>query len=100
MEGSQETIVIVYSTPTCPYCNIAKGYFTNKGVKFVDYDVSQNREKGMEMIKKSGQTGIPVLDINGKIIVGFDKDAIDAALSNEMQASEAKTSLFNDPTSQ
>ena len=73
--------VIVYSTPTCPYCVLAKEYLQSKGVEFVDYDVSTNRPKAIEMIKKSEQMGVPVLDIEGEIIVGFDKPRIDAALA-------------------
>ena len=72
--------VIVYSTPACPYCNMAKAYLKEKGIEFEGIDVSQNQEKGQEMIEKSGQQGVPVLDINGKIIIGFDKTKIDEAL--------------------
>jgi glutaredoxin-like YruB-family protein len=72
--------VTVYSTPTCPYCNMAKQYFKEKGIEFVDYNVAENPEKAEEMIKKSGQQGVPVIDINGKIIVGFNKAEIDKAL--------------------
>ncbi len=73
--------IIVYSTPECPYCVLAKDYLSKKGARFVDYDVSSNREKAIEMIRKSEQTGVPVLDINGEVIVGFDKARIDAALA-------------------
>lgn len=75
--------VTVYSTPTCPYCHIAKDYLKSKGVEFEDIDVSKDRAKAEEMIKKSGQMGVPVLDINGKIIIGFDKKAIDEALNSK-----------------
>jgi glutaredoxin-like YruB-family protein len=73
--------VVVYSTSTCPYCTIAKDYLGNRKVGFEDVDVSQDRKRAIEMIKKSGQMGVPVLDIGGKIIVGFDRAAIDAALA-------------------
>ena len=72
--------VKVYSTPTCPWCIRAKEYFKEKKVPFEDIDVSVNHEAAHEMITKSGQSGVPVIDIDGKIIVGFDKEAIDAAL--------------------
>jgi len=72
--------VIVYSTPDCPYCTMAKTYLSGKGVKFVDYDVSKDRAKAEEMIAKSGQGAVPVLQINGRIIVGFDREVIDNAL--------------------
>jgi glutaredoxin 3 len=71
----------VYSTPTCPWCTVAKKYLTSKNVPFEDLDVSRNREAAMEMVQKSGQRGVPVIDINGKIIVGFDQAAIDRLLS-------------------
>lgn len=71
----------VYSTPTCPWCTVAKKYLTSKNVPFEDLDVSRNREAAMEMVQKSGQRGVPVIDINGKIIVGFDQATIDRLLS-------------------
>jgi glutaredoxin 3 len=72
--------VKVYSTQTCPWCVRAKDYLKTKGVKFDDIDVSRNQAGAQEMMQKSGQRGVPVLDIDGKIIVGFDKPAIDDAL--------------------
>jgi glutaredoxin 3 len=75
-------MVKIYSTPTCYYCNIAKKYFKEKGIKFVDYNVSGDRRKAMEMVHKTGQQGVPVIDINGKIIVGFDKKKIDQMFTN------------------
>lgn len=75
--------IIIYSTTACPYCNMAKAYLKEKGVEFQEFDVSQNQEKGLEMVEKSGQQGVPVIDVNGKIIIGFDKAKIDEALANE-----------------
>ena len=72
--------VIVYSTPTCPWCHVAKDYLKKNNVEFDDFDVSKDHAKGEEMIKKSGQMGVPVLDIGGKIIIGFNKKEIDEAL--------------------
>ena len=72
--------VIVYSTPTCPYCDMAKNFLKENKVEFSEFDVSIDQEKAQEMIRKSGQTGVPVLDIDGTIIVGFDVDRIKAAL--------------------
>jgi glutaredoxin-like YruB-family protein len=89
--------VIVYSTSTCPYCTMAKDYLSGKGVKFEDVNVSNDRQRAMEMIQKSGQMGVPVLDIKGKIIVGFDRPRIDAALSSEPTGPERKRHMFNDP---
>jgi len=71
---------IVYSTPTCPYCVLAKKFLKDLGVDYIDYNVAADHEKAKEMYEKSGQLGVPVLDINGKIIIGFDKAAILRAL--------------------
>lgn len=78
---AKQNKVIVYSTQSCPYCVMVKDYLRNKGIAFEDVDVGANREKAMEMIQKSGQMGVPVIDINGQVIVGFNKMAIDAALN-------------------
>jgi len=75
--------IIVYSTPTCPYCHVAKEYLKSKGADFEDVDVSKDQKRAEEMIKKSGQMGVPVLDINGKIIIGFNKREIDEALKKQ-----------------
>ena len=73
--------VTVYSTPTCPYCIKTKQFLKDNNVNFENIDVSSNQEKAQEMIDKSGQMGVPVLDIEGDIIAGFDKLAIQKALS-------------------
>lgn len=70
----------IYSTPTCTYCHKAKDFLKEKGIEFEDIDVSADTAKAQEMIDKSGQMGVPVLEINGKILVGFDKEAIEKAL--------------------
>ena len=72
--------VIIYSTPNCPWCARTKQYLKEHNIPFIDYDVSANREKAEEMIQKSGQMGVPVVDIDGVIIVGFDKPRIDLML--------------------
>ncbi len=68
--------VTIYSTPTCHYCNLAKGYFDENGVKYEAFDVSSNLEKRKEMMEKSGQLGVPVILIDNEIIVGFDKSRL------------------------
>ena len=73
--------VIVYSTKTCPYCRMLKDFLKENNIEFTDYDVGNDREKLEEMIKKTGQIGVPVIDIDGKIIVGFDKEAIKKELN-------------------
>jgi len=72
--------VTVYSTPTCTYCNLAKDYFRKNGIQFTDYNVAQDMAKADEMVKKSGQMGVPVIDENGKIIIGFNQPEIERAL--------------------
>ncbi len=72
--------VVVYSTPTCPYCRMAKDYLKQNNINFIDKNVAEDREAAKEMIERTGQRGVPVMDIDGKIIVGFDKPAINQAL--------------------
>ena len=72
--------VLIYSTPTCPYCHQTKDYLKEKKVEYTDYDVAADSAKAQEMIDKSGQMGVPVLDIEGEIIIGFDKVRIDKSL--------------------
>jgi glutaredoxin 3 len=74
--------VIVFSTPTCTFCNMAKKYFREKGIKFRDVDVSRDPAAARDMIRRSGQQGVPVIDIGGKIVVGFDRVRIDKYLNN------------------
>lgn len=73
--------VIVYSTPTCPYCVYAKDYFTKNNVYFQDIDVTKDHSKADEMIKKSGQMGVPVIDIDGSIVIGFQPDVFEHLLA-------------------
>ncbi len=72
--------VTVYSTPTCPWCTKVKDYLDQKEVTYEAFDVTKEREKAMEMIKISGQQGVPVIDIDGKIVVGFNQKKIDEYL--------------------
>lgn len=72
--------VIVFSTPTCGYCNMAKQYFRRNKIKFRDVDVSKDPVAARDMQRRSGQMGVPVIDIGGKIIVGFDKHKINDLL--------------------
>jgi glutaredoxin 3 len=68
--------VKVYSTPTCPYCNMAKSFLKENNVTFTNVDVAADHKAAKEMVEKTGQMGVPVIEVNGKFIVGFDKDAI------------------------
>ena len=74
--------VRIYSTPTCPYCVMAKDYLKAKKVKFTDFNVASDHKAAEEMVRKSGQMGVPVIEINGHVIVGFDREAIDHALGH------------------
>ncbi len=69
--------ITIYSTPTCGYCHQAKEYLKSKNIPYADVDVSTDRAKQEEMVKKSGQFGVPVIDVDGKIIIGFDKRKLD-----------------------
>ncbi|MFP3949979.1 MAG: glutaredoxin family protein [Candidatus Micrarchaeia archaeon] len=73
--------VVVYTSPSCPYCNMVKQYLNSRDVKFEEVDVSLSPEKAQEMLGKSGRMGVPQLDINGRIIVGFNQAAIAEALA-------------------
>lgn len=66
----------VYSTPTCPYCVTLKSFLKEKNLEFEDIDVSTDQTAAQEMIEKSGQMGVPVIEIDGQIIVGFDREKI------------------------
>ena len=72
--------VIVFSTPTCSYCNMAKVYFRRNKIKFRDVDVSKDASAARDLQRRSGQMGVPVIDINGRLIVGFDKPKINKLL--------------------
>lgn len=73
--------VKIYSTPTCPYCRMAKDFLRQNNIEFTDIDISQDEAAAQEMINKSGQMGVPQFEIDGKIIVGFDKAVIKKALN-------------------
>jgi glutaredoxin 3 len=72
--------VTVYSTATCPHCSRLKEFLKNNNVSFENIDVGSDPAKADDMVKKSGQMGVPVVDIDGDIIVGFDRDAIQEKL--------------------
>lgn len=73
--------VNVYSTQSCPYCTMVKNYLREKHVPYNDYDVGRDPGKAEEMVRKSRQMGVPVVEINGKVILGFNKSEIDRALA-------------------
>lgn len=78
-------MVTVYSATWCAFCHAAKDYFDKLGVKYEDKDVEKDQKNALESVTKSGQMGIPVIDIDGVIIIGFDRPKIDAALAAHKQ---------------
>jgi glutaredoxin-like YruB-family protein len=81
-------MIKIYSTPTCPYCHLAKEFFKEKNIDFQDINVFEDENGLKEMIEKSGQMGVPVIDIDGKIIIGFNKTEIENILTNNKKNSE------------
>ena len=73
--------VVIYSTPTCPYCKRAKDYLSQKGIPYVDRNVAQDRDATQEMIQKSGQMSVPVIIIDNEVVVGFNQALLDKLLS-------------------
>lgn len=69
-------MIKVYSTPTCPYCITLKNFLKEKGFEFKDIDVSSDPKIQQEMIEKSGQMAVPIVEIEGQIVVGFDREKI------------------------
>lgn len=72
--------VTVYTTPSCSFCVKVKNYLREKRVPFTEFNVANDQRRAEEMVRKSGQMGVPVLDVHGKIIVGFNQSEIDKAL--------------------
>jgi len=72
--------VKIYTTPTCPYCEMAKQYFKSKNIDYEEVDVTSDIEAAREMIEKTGQMGVPVIEIGDTIIIGFNRAAIERAL--------------------
>ncbi|MBI3631306.1 MAG: NrdH-redoxin [Candidatus Staskawiczbacteria bacterium] len=73
-------MIKIYSTPTCIYCKNLKEYLTNLNIGFVDIDVSKDEKELKEMVRISNQMGVPVVDIDGEVVIGFDKVKIDKLL--------------------
>jgi glutaredoxin-like YruB-family protein len=73
--------IVIYSTPTCHFCNMAKDYFNSKEINYTDYNVAENAEKRMEMMELTGQMGVPVIKIGDEIVIGFNQPLIDELIS-------------------
>lgn len=68
--------IMIYSTPSCVFCTMAKDFLKENNISFEECDVSKDLEKRKEMVQKSGQMGVPVIDIDGSVMIGFDKEII------------------------
>ncbi|MEN9921398.1 MAG: hypothetical protein RLZZ517_376 [Candidatus Parcubacteria bacterium] len=73
--------VTIYSTPTCTYCTAAKDFFKANGVEYTELDVAADLAARADMVSKSGQMGVPVIDIEGTIVIGFDEERLKAAIA-------------------
>ena len=72
--------VVIYTTPTCHFCHMSKEFFKEHNIQFIEHDVARDLEHRKEMIEKSGQMGVPVIFVDDKMIIGFDKNALSEAL--------------------
>ena len=72
--------VVIYTTPTWPYCHRAKEYLSQKGISFTEHNVAADREKAKEMIQKSKQMGVPVVIVGDEVMVGFNQAKLDSLL--------------------
>lgn len=77
---SKKNAVTIYSTPTCSYCKMAKEFFKENKIDYKEINVADDSMAAQDMIRKSGQSGVPVIEVNGNIIIGFDKPALKKAL--------------------
>ncbi|MES2408963.1 MAG: glutaredoxin domain-containing protein [Patescibacteria group bacterium] len=73
--------VIIYSTPTCTYCKHVKAFFKEHNVAYEEFDVAADKDKRAEMVDKSGQLGVPVTDIDGQVVVGYDESTLKQLLN-------------------
>lgn len=80
-DNAKNPAVTVYSTTWCAYCKMAKEYLTSKGVAFKEVDVEKDREAARAIVAKTGQMGVPVIEVGDEVILGFDRPRLDAALA-------------------
>lgn len=81
--------VTIYTTPTCPYCKLAKDFFKDKGITFSEVDVASDPAAANEMVKKSGQMGVPVIEVNGQIVVGWNQAALQEIMEKNGKKAKA-----------
>jgi len=72
--------VVLFTTPTCSYCRLAKAYFQQHKIRFTEIDVSRDQRAAADMVRRTGQSGVPVILINNRPVVGFDKARINRML--------------------
>lgn len=82
--------VIVFSTPTCPHCRSAKRYLEQHGIGYVDVDVSRDAAAARDMVRRTGEQGVPQLEIDGRMVVGFNRIRIDRLLGLNRRTDDAK----------
>ena len=73
MGNQTQKNVAIYSTPSCHYCHLAKAFFKKNNIEFTDYDVTTSPDKRQEMIEKTGQLGVPVIEVDGELTIGFNE---------------------------
>lgn len=74
-------MIKIYSTPSCPYCHLAKEYLKEKNIDFEDINVAEDEQSLKEMVEKSGQMGVPVIEVDGQIMIGFNRAELDKILA-------------------
>lgn len=81
-------MITLYSTPTCPYCKLVKEFLVEQKLAFTELDVSMDNDAIQRMVKLSGQMGVPVVDVNGQVIVGWNKNALEEVIKAQKGAEE------------
>lgn len=89
--------IVIYTTPTCVFCKLAKAYFQENGIAYEEKNVAADSEARDLMIQKSNQLGVPVVDIDGTIIVGFDKERLGEIISAKRDAKDAAAGSMKSP---
>ncbi len=72
--------VSIYTTKTCSYCRLAKDYFRKQGISFTEYDIEADPRRAEELVHRTGQTAVPVIDVNGRVLIGFNPAEVERAL--------------------
>ena len=80
MDRGRQPKVVVFTTPTCPWCRATKRYLREKGIRFYEVDVSKDSRALKDMVRKTGQTGVPVILVNNRPVVGFNRPKLDRLL--------------------